>query len=131
MKGLLVLLTFFAISCSHKKVRYFTADIEFTCTSKGYFDTLTTFLLTNDMSDIGGKGSGLAGLLNAPRVYKKNHPKRKGHFYIDSLQSREYALLLVECNEPDMLFTGHRRNLDFSDNTSDTLTIEVCVLNRT
>src|SRR5688572_26832103 len=68
MKWLLVLLSIFIVSCSSNKKRYFTGDIEFTCTSKGYFDTLSTFLLTNDKSDLGGTGSGLASLFSADRV---------------------------------------------------------------
>ena len=127
MKYLIASTFILLVSCSNRERRVFTADIEFTCTPTTYFDTLSTFLLTNNKSDLGGKSTGLERLLNSDRVYKKNITKRNGHFYIDNVENIEYWLLVIECNLDGTLYTGFRRNVDFSDNTLDTLTVKICV----
>jgi hypothetical protein len=114
-------------SCTNKSKKYFTADIDFTCTHKEYFDTLQTFLLTNDKSDVGGESNRFTSLFGASRIYKKNIVKRNGHFFIDSIENNAYWLLFIECKFVGGSFHGFLRNLDFSNNRLDTLTLNVCV----
>ena len=71
MKCLIASVFVLLFSCSNTKTRHFTAELEFTCTPTLYFDTLSTFLLTNNKSDLGGETSGLESLFSAERVYKK------------------------------------------------------------
>lgn len=119
-----VLLT---LSCNFNKKQFFTADINFNCTPIVYFDTLKTVLLTNDKSDIGGKSNELTNLFSGRKVYKKNLVKKNGHFYLDSVEATEYWLLLIECKLDNSFYTGARKNLDFSSNEDDTLSINVCI----
>ena len=108
-------------------MKHFTGDIEFTCTPKLYFDTLRTFLLTNDRTDLGGRSKGVAGYFDSKRIYKKNVVKRSGHFYIDSIENSTYWVLLIECRLGAVSYTGYIRNLDFTNNDNDTLEIKLCV----
>src|SRR5690349_739635 len=118
---------FLGLSCNFNKKQFFTADINFNCTPVEYFDTLETVLLTNDKSDLGGKRNELVNLFSGARVYKKNLVKKNGHFYLDSIENAEYWLLLIECKLHNNLYNGVRKNLDFSNNKNDTLSIDICI----
>ena len=127
MKCLIASVFVLLFSCTNTKTRHFTAEVEFTCTPTLYFDTLSTFLLTNNKSDLGGETSGQESLFSAERVYKKYVVKKNGHFYIDNIENSEYWLLLVECNLDNTGYIGYMRNVDFSNNSLDTLNIKICV----
>ena len=108
-------------------MRHFTVDIEFTCTPKLYFDTLSTFLLTNDRTDLDGCNKGVASIFDSERIYKKDLVKRNGHFYIDSIENSTYWMLLLECKLSGLGYSGHIRNVDFSKNEKDTLVVSACI----
>ena len=113
--------------CGCKKNKIFTVDLNFTCMPIQYFDTLQTVLLTNDKRDLHGESNGLEILFAGRRVYKKNLPKRNGHFYIDSIENKEYWMLFIECKFQDAFYGASKVNIDFSDNNKDTFVVDICV----
>ena len=115
------------VSCTGKPKKHFTIDLNFTCVPALYFDQLNTVRLTNDKSDAGGQGDGLSRLFEADRIYLKNLPKKNGHFYIDNVENSQYRLLLVECDIEGTWYHGVKKYLDFSENTSDTLLLDICL----
>jgi hypothetical protein len=114
-------------SCDGGKKEYITLDLNFTCTPIQYFDTLKNVLLTNNKGDLTGQSDILENLLSGERVYKKNLPKKGGHFYIDSVEKKEYWLLFADGKFSDVFFSGYARGVDFSGTVTDTLKFDLCV----
>lgn len=114
-------------SCKGGKKEYITLDLNFTCTPIQNFDTLITVLLTNNKGDLTGQSDILENLISGDRVYKKNLPKAGGHFYIDSVEKKEYWILFADGKLFDVFFSGYAREVDFSDAATDTLKFDLCV----
>jgi hypothetical protein len=113
------------VSCGKKE--YITLDLNLTCTPITYMDTLETVLLTNDRSDLGGKSSFMESVISGDRVYRKKLLKVNGHFYIDSVEKKEYWMFYVESRIHGSFQYGYKRSIDFSEKEKDTVILDVCI----
>lgn len=130
MKIFLLLLSLLGVySCSKKPIKYVTIDLELTCTPMLYFDTLSSILLTNDRSDLGGRTTSVWRYMMSrnDRVYKKHLVKKGGHYYIDSVQRKYYEYFLVAGNIGTDRYWGFKEDVNFSGNNKDTILYRICI----
>lgn len=122
----LVFIIVIATACSRKKIKL---KIVLDCTPAIYFDTLTHVLLSNDYSDLGGRGerSGVNNVFYPGRVYLTDVVRNAaGYFVIDNIAKGQYEYLFVEGYTAGAAFSGFQRKLDFR-NSSDTAVVTICM----
>lgn len=123
--SVIILIVIMAGSCGDKKNQV-TVKLKFDCFSSKLIDTLSTVLLSNSYSDLGG-GGGSFNLFAANRVYIKNLTKGTDSlFYIEFAEKASYEYLHIEGFVNGYLFNGTKRKLDFSSITGDTTEVLIC-----